>query len=124
MLGVVERAKAVTERLATLARLNLELAKLEGKAKAVALAIAAGLGGLTLLLLLYAIGFSLAAAAVGLAEAMPLWAALLVVTGALLVVAAITGYLAYHFARKLSSPLPSQAIKEMEATIKTLESHV
>ena len=123
MAGVVGRAKAVTERLATLTRLNLELAKLEGKKKAIALAIALGLAGLALLLLLYAIGFGFAAAAVGLAETMPLWAALLVVTAALLLVAAIAGFLAYRFVRKVSSPLPSQAIKEMEATIKTLETH-
>lgn len=123
MLGVVVRAKAVTQRVATLTRLNLELARLEGKKKAIALALAIGLAGLTLLVLLYAIGFSLAAAAVGLAETMPLWASLLVVTGALLVVAAITGFLAYHFARRLSSPLPKEAIEEMGRTIKTLESH-
>ena len=123
MVGVVGRAKDVTQRLATLVKLNLELAKLEAKTKAIALAIALGLAGLVVLLLLYAIGFSLAAAAVGLAETMPLWASLLVVSGALLLVAAIAGFVAYRFARKLASPLPTQAIEEMEATIKTLESH-
>ena len=43
MFGIVSQAKRVQERLVSLAQLNLELAKLEGKRKAAALGIAIGL---------------------------------------------------------------------------------
>jgi hypothetical protein len=123
MFGVVKRAEAVSQRVRSLARLNLELAGLESKKKAIALGIGVGLAGLALLLALYAIGFGLAAAAVGLSEQLPLWASLLIVAAALLLTTAIVGFLAVHYLRKLSSPLPTQAIEEMERAMKTVESH-
>jgi len=46
MLGFVTPAKAARRRVQSLAKLHLELAKLEAKKRAIALAIGAGLGGL------------------------------------------------------------------------------
>ena len=123
MLGVAARAKAVNRRMRSLVELNLELAKLEGKQKATAFGIALGLGVVAVVLVLYAIGFGFAAAAVGLSESLPLWASLLIVAGAILVLAAILGFLASRFARKISTPVPSQAIEEAERTIQAVESH-
>jgi hypothetical protein len=107
----------------SIAQLNLELAKLEAKQKATALGIAGGLAVVALVLVLYAIGFSLAAAAVGLSEALPLWASLLIVAGIVILVAAILGFLAMRFARKASPAKPVQAIEEAERTAKMLDSH-
>jgi hypothetical protein len=123
MFGVMSPAKAVRQRLRSLAKLHLELAKLEVKKKATALAIGAGLGGLALLLALYAIGFGFAAAAVGLAELLPLWASLLIVGGALFLGAAAAVFVALRYLRGLSHPLPEQAIGEMQRTIEILERH-
>ena len=123
MLGVAARAKAVNRRMRSLVELNLELAKLEGKQKATALGIAVGLGVVAAVLVLYAIGFGFAAAAAGLNETLPLWASLLIVAGAILVLAAILGFLASRFARKISTPVPSKAIEEAERTIQAVESH-
>ena len=122
MFGVVSQAKIVTSRLRSLAKLHLELAKLEAKKKATALAVAAALAGLALVLALYALGFGFAAGAVGLAEALPLWASLLIVGGALLLAAAVTVFIGVRYIRTtLAHPLPEQAIEEMERTIATLE---
>ena len=107
-------------QLETLATLNLELAKLEGKQKATALGIGVGLAAGAAVLLVYGIGFLLAAAAAGLAEALPLWLSLLIVAGVILLVAGILGFLAMRFARKASPPQPSQAMQEAEWTLKTL----
>ena len=107
-----------------LTALNLELARLEGKQKATAVGLAGGLAVGALALVVYAIGFAFAAAAAGLAEALPLWLSLLIVAGAILLVAGILGcilgFLATRVARKASPPQPSQAIQEAEWTLKTL----
>ena len=124
MLGVAARTRAVNRRLRSLAELNLELAKLEGKQKATALGMAAGLGLGAAVLVVYAVGFGFAAAAAGLDEALPLWGALLIVMGAILLCAAALGLLAARSARKLSNPLPAAAIEEARRTLETLEDRV
>ena len=122
MFGVTARVKAVRKRTQSLAQLNLELAKLEGKQKATAIGVAGGLGAGAAVLVVYAIGFLFAALAAGLSEVVSLWLSLLIVAGVLLLAAAIVAYLAVRSARKVSQP--SQALAEAGRTIETLESHV
>jgi 4-amino-4-deoxy-L-arabinose transferase-like glycosyltransferase len=124
MFGFVARTRSVKDRMQSLVRLNLELAKLEAKKKATALGVAAGLGFLAVVLIVYAIGFAFASAAAGISEALPLWLSLLIVAGALLLLAALVGFLASRFAQKASSPKPAQAIEEAERTVDALKSHV
>ena len=50
MFGFAARTKAVTGRIQTLAQLNLELAKAEGKQKATALGVAGALGAVAVVL--------------------------------------------------------------------------
>jgi ABC-type multidrug transport system fused ATPase/permease subunit len=121
MFSIVSQAQRVQARLKALAQLNLELAKLEGKRKATALAIAAALVALAAVLVMYAIGFLLASAAVALHSDFALWLALLIVAGAVLVVALIAVFLASRFAKKLSAP--SDAVDETERTVQTIKSH-
>jgi len=124
MFGVLTRAKAVKKRTLSLARLNVELAKLEAKAKATAIGTGAGLAALAGVLVVYAIGFALAALAAGLSEAMSLWLSLLIVTGILFLAAAIAGFLAVRFVRKASPPQPTQALEEAARTLETFEGRV
>ena len=124
MFGFVARTKSVKQRTQSLIRLNLELAKLEAKKKAMALGVAGGLALLAGVLVVYAIGFAFASAAAGISEALPLWLSLLIVTGVILLLAAIAGLLAVRFARKASPPKPVQAIEEAERTVEALRSHV
>ena len=121
MLGIVTQAKQVQARLKSLVRLNIELAKVEGKRKAIALGIALALVGLAAVLALYALGFLFAAAAVGIAEELPLWASLLVVAAALLLFAVIAVLVASRFAKKISPP--SEAVEETKRTVETVRSH-
>ena len=67
MLGLFTQLNAMKRQLASLAALNLELAKLEGKQKATALGLAGGLGAGAAVLVVYGVGFAFAAAAAGLA---------------------------------------------------------
>ena len=124
MFGFVARTKSVKQRAQSLVRLNLELAKLEAKKKATALGVAAALALLAVVLVVYAIGFAFASAAAGISEALPLWLSLLIVSGLILLLAAIAGFLAVRFAKKASPPQPEQAIKEAERTVEALRSHV
>jgi hypothetical protein len=55
-------------------------------------------------LVVYAIGFAFASAAAGISEALPLWLSLLIVSGLILLLAAIAGLLAVRFAQKASPP--------------------
>jgi hypothetical protein len=124
MLGLNAQARAVNRRMRSIARLNLELAKLEAKQKAQALGIAGALGLVAVVLVLYAIGFSFAALAVGISESLPLWASLLIVAGLIVLTAAILALLARRFARKAAPPKPEQALAEAGRTAKMLDSHV
>ena len=124
MFGFVSQARAVKQRLQTLALLNLELAKLEGKQKATSLGVAGGLTIAAAVLAVYGIGFAFATAAAGLSEAFPLWLSLLIVTAVIVIVAAILGFLAVRFARKAVPPKPELAMEEAERTIEALQSHV
>jgi hypothetical protein len=123
MRGIFTQAKHVRTRLTSLAQLNIELAKLEGKKKATAIGIAVGLGVLAAVLVVYAIGFVFASAAAGLSEALPLWLSLLIVALVLFAVAAIAGLIAMRLVKKALPPTPTQAIDEAKLTVETLKSH-
>ncbi len=88
--SVATAAKEVAGHAGALARLGLELARLEAKSKAVAL----GLGIGAALVSLYALGFLLATIATALAIVLDAWLALLLVTVGLFTVAGILALLA------------------------------
>ena len=121
MFGIVTCARRVQVRLKALAQLNLELAKIEGKRRAIALGIAVGLAVAAAVLVFYAVGFLFASAVVALNADLALWLSLLVVAGAIIVVAVIAAVVAMSFAKKLSSP--SSAVDEVERTVRTLQAH-
>ena len=124
MFGFVAQTKAIKQRIQSLVELNLELAKLEGKQKATALGVAGGLGVGAAVLAVYGVGFLFATVAAGLAEALPLWLSLLIVTVIIFALAAVAGLLARRFAQKATPPTPTQAVEEAQRTVTTLRSHV
>jgi uncharacterized membrane protein YqjE len=115
-------AKQVSEKASSIARLELELAKLELKQKGAALGIGIGLAIAAAAVALYAIGFLFATIAAGLAEAMPVWLALLIVTVVLLIVTGILAYLAARSFERGKTPVPQQAIDEAKLTAQALKS--
>jgi uncharacterized membrane protein YqjE len=88
--GVGTAAKQVAEHASTLAKLRLELARLEAKNKVTGV----GLGIGAAVVALYALGFLFATIAVALAIVLDTWLALLLVTLGLLAVVAALGLLA------------------------------
>src|SRR5689334_11640899 len=119
--GLGTSAKSVAEHASTLVRLEMELAALELKRKATKLGVGVGLLLTTALLMLYALGFGLAAAAAGIATALPVWAALLIVTGGVVLVGAVLGLIGLNSVQEGTPPVPEQAIHEAKLTTAALK---
>jgi len=120
--GVGPAAKQVAEHASSLARLELELAVLELKKKVANLGIGIGLGAGGLLFVVFALGFTFAAIAAGLATAVSTWLALLITTAILFALAAILGAVALMLFRKATPPVPEQAVAEARMTREALKS--
>jgi uncharacterized membrane protein YqjE len=119
--GLGTSAKGVAEHASALVRLEMELAALELKKKVSSLGIGIGLAIGAAVFLVFALGFGLATIAAGIATALPWWAALLIVTVGILVVAAILGLIGVRLINKGTPPVPEQAIAEAKRTTEALK---
>jgi Flp pilus assembly protein TadB len=118
-----DAARQVAESASALARLELELAGLEVKQKLGSIGLGAGLGIGAAIFALFALGFGLAAASAGLATTLPMWASLLIVSGAVLLLAALLGFFASRAIKKGAPPVPEQAIEEARKTSEVLKAN-
>ena len=121
--GVGAAAKQVAEHAATLARLEIELAGLEMKRKVGALGAGAGLGIGAAVLALFALGFLFATIAAALAIVLDTWLALLIVTAGLIALAGLLVALARSQFRRVTPPIPEQAIREAKLTTEALKAN-
>jgi hypothetical protein len=118
--GVGLAAKEVAEHASTLARLEMELASLELKRKVGALGFGIGLAVGAAILGLFALGFGFAAAAAALATVLATWLALLIVFGALLLVALVLLFIGLRKIKRGTPPVPEQAVREAKLTTAAL----
>lgn len=118
--GLSGAARRVADHARSLVHLELQLAAAEVKRKLVSLAAGIGLVLAAALFALLGIVFAVAAGAAGLAEVLPVWAALLVLFGALALVAAVLGAVGVVLLRRGSPPVPAQAIEEARLTAEAL----
>jgi membrane-bound ClpP family serine protease len=121
--GLGAAVKEVAERASAIVRLELELAALELKRKVVSLGLGIGFAIGAAVLLLFMIGFAYAAIAAALTLVMPLWAALLVVTGIIFLKVGLLAVLAVAGIKKGSPPVPEQAIREAKLTTEALKTN-
>jgi uncharacterized membrane protein YqjE len=113
-----ELLKRLSQQVSTLAHQEVELAKAELAAKGRVMGRAAGFFGAAALLALSALGALTALLILALDEAIPAWAAALVVT---VMMAALAGLLALAGKRRLEqtgSPVPTEAIESTKEDIK------
>jgi hypothetical protein len=120
--GLGAAARRVAGHASALARLELELARLQLKQKVVSLGLGAGLLIGAGVLGLFLVGFGLAALAAGIATVVPVWAALLTVTGALALLVGFLAALGLSRLKKGTPPVPTQAIDEARKTVEALRS--
>ncbi|HSP72190.1 MAG TPA: phage holin family protein [Gaiellaceae bacterium] len=118
--GVGSAAKHVAEHASSIARLEVQLALLEVKQKAAKLGIGIGMLAGAALFGLFLLMFLLAAAAAALTLVLPVWAALLVMAGAILLVAGALAGIGAGLVRKGTPPVPEQAIEEAKLTTEAL----
>jgi hypothetical protein len=118
--GVGAAAKTVAEHASSLARLELQLALLEVKKKATALGIGVGLLVGAALFGLFLAAFVLATATALIALALPVWAALAIMTGATFLLVATLGLVGVAALKKGTPPVPEQAIQEAKRTTEAI----
>ena len=100
--------KEFAERTSAIVRLELELAAMEVRRKISTLGLGIGLLAGAALFVVFMLLF--------------VWAALLVTTGLLLLLAGVLGYLGVAKVKKGTPPLPEQAIQEAKLTTEVLKS--
>jgi hypothetical protein len=123
MNGVTGATKELVERARSIVRLEIELALLEIKRKLGQVAVGLGLGAGAAVFVVYAIGFLAAAVAAGIATALPVWAALLIVGAGLLLGAFVLGLLGRNSIRAGTPPVPEEAIEEARLTTETIRAN-
>jgi membrane protein implicated in regulation of membrane protease activity len=119
--GLGAAAKLVSERASSLVRLELQLAATELKQKVFALGLGIVLLFAAAVFGVFALGFGLAAAAAALATTVSTWLALLIVTGALVLLAGLLGAIGVGRLRKGTPLIPVQAIEEAKLTTEALK---
>jgi hypothetical protein len=115
-----QAAKSAATHAGAIARLELRRALVEVKAKLAQIGTGAGLAAGAGLLALYMLLFVLGAAAAGIATTLPVWSALLIVAGLLLVIIAVLALLARRALRCGLPPAPEAAIEEARLTAQAL----
>src|SRR3954454_22487480 len=119
-MGLSGATKRVADHARSFVRLELQLAASELKRKAAALGVGIALAGAAALFALVALAFGLAAATAGIATALPVSDALLIMFGGLSIVAAILGGTGLTMLKKGSKPVPEQAIAEAQRTTEAI----
>jgi hypothetical protein len=119
-LGLSGATKRVADHARSFVELEIQLAIAELKKKAAALGVGIGLTGGAGILAFLALCFGLAAAAAGIATTLPVWAALLIVCGGLLLIGAILGAIGVSLLKKGSNLVPEQAVEEAQLTAERL----
>lgn len=114
--GVPRAARSAAQRVSTIVRLERELATLELKQKITQLGLGAALVVLAAFLALLGLTFLLVTITAALALVVPWWAALLIMTIVIFLIAAGLGWFGLQRLKAGSPPVPEQAIEEARRT--------
>src|SRR5205814_2633027 len=105
-----------------LVKLELELAKMEVGQKVKKAAVGIGLAVAGGVIALIAGFFLIAAAAAGIATAVPVWAALLIMAGATILIGGVALVFGVRLLKRTSVPVPERAIAEAKRTSEAVRS--
>jgi Putative Actinobacterial Holin-X, holin superfamily III len=114
--GIGGATKLLADHAISIAKLEIKLALLELKKKGAALGVGVGLLVGAAIFGLFALGFLLSAAAAGLATALPMWAALLIVGAVVVLLAGVLALIGRSSLKRGVPPVPEQAITEAKVT--------
>jgi len=119
-IGLSGATKRVADHARSFVRLELQLAATEMRKRVAALGLGIALAAGAAVLAITALFFGLAAATAGIATALPVWAALLIMFGGLLLLAGMLGGVGAALLRKGAKPVPEQAIEEAKLTTEAI----
>jgi len=114
---VGELIKQLSEQTSTLVRQEIRLATVELQEKGKRAGIGAGLFGATGLVALYGLAALVAAAILGLAEAVDPWLSALIVAVVLFAIAGIAGLMGKKQVEQATPPQPEQAIESTKEDV-------
>jgi hypothetical protein len=120
--SVGDLVRLANEQFVTLVRHELDFAKAEMTAKAKRAGLGAGLFGFAGVISLYALGVLVAAAVLGLALALPGWAAALVVAGGLLLIAGIAATVGRSRLRSATPAMPAESVRGLREDLSVVSS--
>jgi hypothetical protein len=118
--GLSDATRAVVEHTQAIVKLELELARLELQEKGKRLGTGVGLLATAGFLALLAIELAVAAATAAIALELPVWAAILVTLGGVLLLIAILVLVGVQILKRGTPPVPEQAIEEARLTTEVL----
>jgi hypothetical protein len=121
MNDLADAVQRIAESARTLIQLEVQLAIAEMKRKAATLGMGLGLTGGALMVLWVSILFGLGAATAGLTYVLPVWASLLVMCGATLLIALALAAVGVMLVRRGAQLLPEEAIAEAQLTLEELQ---
>ena len=121
--GVAGAAKDVVDHAVSIARLELRLALTEIRKRLAVVGVGIGLAVGAAMFAVLALVLAVATVAAALATVLPVWAALLILTGACGTGAVVLGLTAVQLLRRASPPVPKQAIEEARRTAQALRSN-
>jgi hypothetical protein len=113
----------VVDHLVSMAKLELRLALTEVRRRLAVVGVGLGLAAGAALLGILALVLAVATVAAAIATALPVWASLLILTGACGALASVFALTAVGLLRRASPPLPRQAIDEARRTAEALRSN-
>jgi len=119
--SVGELFSRLSEQSSRLVRAEIELAKAELTQKLKASAIGIGLFAGAGLLALFAFGVLIAAAVLGLAEAVPGWLAALIIAVALLVITGVLALLGMRAFKRGMPPKPERAAENVKHDVEAIK---
>jgi MFS family permease len=119
--SVAELVSQLTELVPRLVREEIALAQRELQEKGKRAGIGAGLFGGGGVVALYGGGALVAAAVLGLAEAVPGWLAALIVAVVLLAVAGVLALIAKRQVARATPPVPEQTLREIKKDVTTVK---
>lgn len=119
-----ELVKRATEQISALVRDEMRLARAELVEKGKHAGLGAGMFGLGGALALYGLAVLIAAAVLGLAEAVPAWAAALIVGVLLLAAAGILALTGKKQLKQAAPPVPSAALSSVKDDIHAVQTAV
>ena len=119
--SVSDLIQKASRQTAELVKQEMQLAQLEVKAKGRQFGVGARMFGVAGLLAFYGVAVLIAAAVLGLAEAVDPWLSALIIGGVLVVVAAIVGLVAKGKTSEAMPPKPEKAIASVQDDVEHMK---